>query len=372
MELLTEQHLREMVYGGAVLGAGGGGSIRVGLTAGYDALDRGKPRLARVEELQARSLIVTLSTVGSVAGMAESDNVKGRHIAALRRLAAFGDFQIDGLIASEVGPAAAIYGWAESAVAGIPIVDAPCNGRAHPLGLMGSLGLHRFPRYITTTVAIGGKGKRLLELSLKANVSDASRVVRQNAAMSAIPLAVARNPLPLSYVRRHAAIGALRHARQIGKVLLTSQSEGIRRVIEGLSRCTGGRLLAEGRVQSVRLEERGGFTVGNIILVLQNGGEAVIPVCNEYMALLRNGSKLAVFPDVITVFDAFRRLPLSSNEVRQQQSVVVFGIPRQRLHLSSSMKDEALLRPIEKLLNLRLRKSVVGTTVMAKAEKEPA
>lgn len=43
-----------------------------------------------------------------------------------------------------------------SAMAGIPVVDAPCNGRAHPLALIGSLGLHRFPKHRTWTAAVGG------------------------------------------------------------------------------------------------------------------------------------------------------------------------------------------------------------------------
>ena len=40
---------------------------------------------------------------------------------------------------------------------GIPLIDAPCNGRAHPTGVMGSLNLHRDPNYITTMTCVGGR-----------------------------------------------------------------------------------------------------------------------------------------------------------------------------------------------------------------------
>ncbi len=46
-------------------------------------------------------------------------------------------------------------GWLEASMLGIPLIDAPCNGRAHPTGVMGSLNLHRDPNYITTMTLCG-------------------------------------------------------------------------------------------------------------------------------------------------------------------------------------------------------------------------
>ncbi len=69
MELLDERRLRELVYGGAVLGAGGGGSIEAGMAAGSEALALGSPRLVEIDELAPTTLIATLSIVGSMGGM---------------------------------------------------------------------------------------------------------------------------------------------------------------------------------------------------------------------------------------------------------------------------------------------------------------
>ena len=107
-------------------------------------------------------------------------------------------------------------------------------------------------------------------------------------------------------------------------------------------------------MSSAALTERNGFTVGRILMRQPDGGEYRVAVCNEYLALQRNGELLAAFPDLITLFDFDSGIPLSSAEVRAGRRVAVFGVPRQQLKLGSTMKDAQLLRPIERLLNLRL------------------
>src|SRR5580698_7557646 len=113
MELLNERRLLELVYGGAVLGAGGGGSIEAGLAAGREALGHGSPRLAHIEELLRETLIATLSIVGSMAG-AMTEQTPPQHGPALRRLVEVEKRSIEAVIPSEVGPQSVTYGWRES------------------------------------------------------------------------------------------------------------------------------------------------------------------------------------------------------------------------------------------------------------------
>jgi uncharacterized protein len=355
MELLGERRMRELVYGGAVLGAGGGGSIDAGLVAGREALAEGTPRLAHIGELPPKTLVATLSIVGSVDGMT-GEQAPPEHGLALRRLAEVEKRSIGAFIPSEVGPQAVLYGWRESALAGVPIADAPCNGRAHPLGLMGSLGLHRRPSYVTSTVGIGGShtAHTRVELILRTSATKASQMVRHNAATSGIPLAVARNPLPASYVRRNAAVGGLKYAADVGKIVLNEINRGLPRLLECLSQWLGGQILSDGRVNSAALAEAKGFTVGHILINDQDGSDCRVAVCNEYLAFQRRGIVLAAFPDLITLFDFDSALPLASPEVKPGKRVAVFAVPRARLKLGSTMKDPALLRPVERLLNIRL------------------
>jgi uncharacterized protein len=300
-------------------------------------------------ELRDDSRLVTLSAVGTV-----GSQLDGQHQRALEVLLSTDKREIAGIITSEVSAMAVTFGWRESALTGIPVVDAPCNGRAHPLGLMGSLGLHRFPNHITTTVAVGGKRKtnQYAELAIRANVTNAARIVRNTVASAGVALAVVRNPLPASYVKKHGAPGGLKYAQRVGDALLDQISRGLPGVLRMLSKLVGGRVLAQGFVKSAQLDEKEGFTVGTIAIRSEVGKRIRIPVCNEFMMVLDGESALAAFPDLITVFDAASSLPLSSAEVGQGQHVAVFAVPRSRLKLGSTMKDRSLLRPIEKVLGV--------------------
>jgi len=60
---------------------------------------------------------------------------KRQEIGAPKRCAE--GLSISGLISSEVGALGVVNGWVQSAALQIPVIDAPANGRAHPLGLMG-------------------------------------------------------------------------------------------------------------------------------------------------------------------------------------------------------------------------------------------
>jgi uncharacterized protein len=194
----NEPSLRALVYGGAVLGGGGGGSLAAGLRTMKQALEIGEPHIVPLADVPRSAIVATLSAVGS-AGKTSGTALDERHFRrAIELFQRFSNQRVDGFISSEVGPRAVTYGLLESARTGIPVVDAPANGRAHPLFLMGSLGLHKRPGYAATTVAVGGQigSANYAEIALRASVVKAAHVVRGHAARSRAALAVVRNAVP--------------------------------------------------------------------------------------------------------------------------------------------------------------------------------
>jgi DUF917 family protein len=369
---LNEQYLEWLVYGGAVMGAGGGGSIQAGLEAGRQALAQGAPRLAKLAELSPRDRIVTFSTVGSVGGSGSVNQLDGQHTRAWKLFITKEHEKISGFIPSEVGPLAVTYGWRESSLTGLPVVDAPCNGRAHPLGMMGSLGLHRRRGHLACMAAVGGRAGRkdCVELFIVANVVRASRIVRQTAAELKTPLAVIRNPLPASYVRRHAAVGGLAYAGRVGRVFLQNRKREPLRMLQSLCDLMGGRIAGAGKIQAANISERGGFTVGNIFIHMRNSDALRLPVCNEYLIVLQGGAILAAFPDLITLFDLDTRMPLISAEVKPGMRVAVLVVPKARLPLGSPMHDTKLLRPLEKFLEIEFPGPAAVNAVSRPTESE--
>jgi DUF917 family protein len=351
-----ESSLRALVYGGAVLGGGGGGSLSVGLKTMKRALELGEPRIISLADLPPSAIIATLSAVGSAGNTSGSALEEAHFNRAIELFKRFANRSVDGFISSEVGPRAVTYGWSESARTGVPIVDAPANGRAHPLFLMGSFGLHKRRGYAPATVAVGGQrtSADYAEIAVRTSVVKAARIVRDHAARSKTALAVVRNAVPARYLEENAAVGGLAFAQTVGRALLAASQGGVNSVLRALSRVMGGRILAKGEIVARRLTERRGFTIGVLQLCCRDGSRLTVPVCNEFMAVLHDVRPVVSFPDLVALFDLSTGLPLASSETEVSRPVAVFAVPRHRLILGRAMHDRSLLAQVERLIGLRL------------------
>ncbi|WP_328286002.1 DUF917 family protein [Brevibacillus agri] len=95
--------LEAAVYGGAVLGGGGGGWIEDGLETGRLALEVGSPLLVTADEMNDDDLLATVALVGAPA--AENQYVKPIHyVRALQLLEKTIGQPIKGIITNETGP----------------------------------------------------------------------------------------------------------------------------------------------------------------------------------------------------------------------------------------------------------------------------
>jgi DUF917 family protein len=334
--------LNALVFGGAVLGGGGGGTLEDGIGLLRLLRAEGVPAILPLAAMAPHDTLVTLSGVGHA-----GTPLRGRHfLRALELFEPFAKRRIAGMIASEVGPLAVTYGLLESVRCGLPVVDAPANGRAHPLFSMGALGLHRHPERAMETVAVGGEAGGYVELAVRANAVSAARIVRERVARDGIALAVVRNALPAAYVARHAAVGALAYAQLAGRMLVAARPRGIAAVLSALAAAMGGRRLGTGRIIAAALQPRGGFMVGILTIARPGQGKLHVSVCNEYI-VVTNGRTLAAFPDLITLFDHDTALPLASSEAMAGRLVSVFAVPRGRLILGSPMRDAGLLARLD-------------------------
>jgi hypothetical protein len=209
------------VLGGAVLGGGGGGWIEEGRELARIAVDQGFREVLAIEDVPEDALLLTVSAVG--APSAGSAVLKPEdYVRSVKFFQEKTGMKIGGLISSEIGALGIVNGWVQSAFLNIPVIDAPCNGRAHPLGLMGSMALHRDREYVSFQTAVGGdnsKGNRI-EAFFSGSLQEASKLVREASVKAGGLVAVARNPVPACYVKKNGAPGAIRMALGLGKILL--------------------------------------------------------------------------------------------------------------------------------------------------------
>lgn len=194
--LLNEKTAEAAVWGGAVLGGGGGGSMQDGITLAQLAVQMGDLELVPVDEIPGDSLLITVAAVGAPA--AKERYVRPAHyVRAVELFQKCFDIRPNGVIANECGGNATVNGWLQASVLGIALVDAPCNGRAHPTGIMGSMGLHKKANFVSRQTAVGGNpaAGRYLEFSVSGSLEAAALAVRKMSVEAGGLVAVARNPV---------------------------------------------------------------------------------------------------------------------------------------------------------------------------------
>ncbi len=337
---LTSADVEPAVYGGAILGGGGGGHIRDGLELGQLAVDYGEPELWSVDELAPDDLVAICAGVGAP-GAPDRYLKPVHYVRALDQLRraterAYGRHVV-GLASNENGALGTVNGWLQSALTGLPVLDAPCNGRAHPSAAMGSLGLHRDPDYLSVAGFAGGRASNYVEGVLSGRLDKLSSLVRTASITAGGLVAVARNPVPVQRLVTDAGVGGISQAIDVGQAWLDGGPQACAAAL-------GGRLEAHGTAVDVRLEQRGGFDVGGCVV---DGLE--LRFVNEYLTADRDGVQLAAFPDLTMTFDAEGR-PLVSADLATGAQVSVLVAPADQLRLSSTMAMPELLDAVTALL----------------------
>lgn len=351
MQKIDEEWVEAAVLGGAILGGGGGGSLEEGRRLGRLALELGSPTILSLDQFSDDSLIVTVSAVG--APSADKRPVPSDFAKAARLLIDHLDGGIDGFMTNELGGLAVVNGLVQSAILEVPIVDAACNGRAYPIGTMGAMGLSMSADFISQQAAIGGsreEGSRV-EIYAEGALAIVSRLVIKASDEVGGLIAVARNPLPVAYIKENAAVGALSQAIELGEAYLEGQT-GVERVERAVAALDGS-IATWAKVDSLSLTVQGGLDVGHVRV-----GEYELTFWNEYMTLERDGERIATFPDLIMTMEAGTGQPLSSARVRQGQQIVVVTVPRDNLNLGAGMRDPKLFYDVEKVIGKEIVKYV--------------
>jgi DUF917 family protein len=337
---LTKDDAIAGVWGGVILGGGGGGHVATALRTASLSMEKGAPELWSVDELPDDALTATVALVGtpSSAGASVSPDDALRSLELLRADTAAGS-RLAAVNSNENGAETTINGWLHSAVTGLPVLDLACNGRAHPTTLMGSMGLHLEPGYVSVHGFSGGAGDRHVEGLVRGSLLNASGLVRHASREAGGFVSVSRNPVPIRHARANGAPGAISAAIEVGRRYLDG---GLEAVCSHMAAA----ILAEGPVARFECRQDGGLDVG--LVVLGDAPGTTLRFVNEYMLLEQHGTPVASFPDLIMTFADGR--PLVSADVAVGADVRVMVAPRSSLLLSPTMHMPDLYAPLQSLL----------------------
>lgn len=345
-----------LVYGGTILGGGGGGAMKKGLEAAELALKFGEPNMLSLSEIHPEDWVVTVSAVGAPA--AKDQYVKPMDFARCISLVMDAvDYPIGGLIQNEMGGFASGNGLIQSAAFGFPLIDAPCNGRAHPLALMGSLGLHKKPDYHSIQGACGGEQKtsRRVEMLVQGHIERCSALVREASVQAGGLVAVARNPVQASWLKDTAAVGAMAASIDLGRAFLAARKAG-NRTWEAVAEHLSGEVVGEGAVNTVELLTQGGFDIGSIAL----DTDLKLSFMNEYITVDAARDRLYTFPDLITTFDTISGEVINTADLREGMTVAVVATHGSNLVLGAGMRDRDLFERVEEILSRPVIRYIFG------------
>ena len=309
---VDEKIAEAAVLGGSFFGGGGGGDLRIGLLNARLAVELGDLYIVDVDEIPRNSYVVTSSLVGAPA--AKEKYLKPIHmIRSAELLRDQGGVCIGGFISSENGGASTANGWIPASILEIPVVNAPADGRAHPTGLMGSMGLHKIKEYTSVQAAVGGNKEMgtYVEVIARGSLDKVDKLIREASIHAGGMVAVTRNPVTPEYLKENAAVGGLSKAVDVGKIIQTYINDAERIAIEIIKYLGGGKIVDKGIVSNISLETRGGYDVGKV-LIKGKSNSYEITFWNEYMTLENaDGVRLATFPDLIVTLDIKTSLPLT-------------------------------------------------------------
>ena len=355
--IIDKTAVESALIGGAILGGGGGGWIKEGEKMASLALEKGFSEILSLAFLDPSSLLLTVSAVGAPSA-GHSHLLPEDYVRAVELFLEKSQAEISGLISSEIGAMAIVNGWIQSASLGIPVVDAPADGRAHPLGLMGSMGLHKIKDYISQQAVVGRTREgKLIETFLVGSIEETARTTRELAAELSGLVAVARHPVEAGYVKDHGAPGAIRQAISLGKIFKEKRQAGLekQKLMESIVDFFGEGSFLTGKVKKYSLYQKGGFDLG-LIQIESSSGEYELTFWNEYMTLEKGSERLATFPDLIMTFETETARPLISAALKEGLEIIILSIPAQRLLLGAGVKDPLLLKRIETTIDREILK----------------
>lgn len=357
--ILDQRDAEAACLGGGVFAAGGGGWLDHGLQNSSIAVKLGRPTLVGIDELPDEGVIVTVSAIGAPASPTW-EMLPRDYIRALELLMHELDEPVVGLMTAQNGYSTSINGWLQSAYFGIPVVDAAGDVRAHPTIRMGSMGLTNLPDFETVQVVVGGNRalNAYLEVVARGSIMTTAQVMRTASVASGGFIAAARNPLPVAYVREHAALGAVSLAIALGNAMQAAQPQGGQAVIDAIVQHLGGTILGRGVVREKDLETRGGFDHARF-LVDASPQPLTVHILNEHMAVDAGDTRLSTYPDLISVLDAATGLPLSVAGTAQGQAVAILQVPYTQLPLSSGARDPQAFSEVASIMGIPLEPPAV-------------
>jgi len=326
---VTVADLEPIALGATFLGTGGGGDPYVGSLVAQVAMERQTGRqhvdVIAPEELADDDFSMLVAGMGAPSVMLE----KLVNLAPLEEAVAMVEQRagrkVTAILTAEMGGGNSMIPIAFAAQRGVPVIDGDGMGRAFPELQM--LMPHIEGNPICPMAVVGDAGERVL-IEAVPTVKHAEILGRPLSVAMGVKNTIACFPMDGEATRRSLVPGTLSLAHAIGNAILRGRREGdpFGALFACLSRSPHYRhhaRLGEGRIIDVSRRIERGWTLGVCRVKTWEGDEMELLFRNEYLVAKRDGKTLATVPDLIMVLDAETAVPMTTDDIKYGQRVVV-------------------------------------------------
>ncbi|SHI75730.1 DUF917 domain-containing protein [Lutispora thermophila] len=333
---LNKKDLFDILYGCAILGTGGGGSLERGLEKVYKAFEEGKEFiLVDFDELKDEDLIATPYSCGAISPETEEERKKYQrlpllkespHVAALLKMEEYLGREIKAVISTELGGGNTAAAFEVAAQAGKYIVDGDPAGRSVPELQHSTYYLNNIPIQPISLVNIFGESAIITDV---VDDSRAEDLVRAMAVASKNTIAVVDH-VNTSKVLKNAVIrGAISYAWKIGKAFNSAKVEGYN-VVDAVIKAGDGVRLFSGVVEKNEWGTVKGFTVGEVEIAGEDeykGHKYKIWYKNENIIAWRDEKVDVTVPDLICAMDMSKQEPILNPYFEKGMDVAIYALP---------------------------------------------
>ncbi len=320
---LTATNIEAFALGCAVLGAGGGGDISIGLAMARLAIESAGPvEVVTPDRLGADALVMPCGLIGSPTVAQERlwSGEEGGRLA--RAVGTLHGKAVDTLMCYEIAGANGLLPVLWAAGVGLPLLDADGMGRAFPEMQQQAMHLDGVPA--SPLVLTDGRHNDIVLHTVDNEAAE--RLARSCTAALGGTCAGALYVMSGHQARGAVIAGSVTRAVSLGTVMEQRRGDWP----AGLAEQAGGRVLIEGRVVELERSGGAGFTRGHAVVEGGTAGSGRLlrlELQNEVLLALEDGAVVATVPDIIAVLSLVDGRPVTTERLHYGQRIGVISIP---------------------------------------------
>ncbi len=329
MQQIDGESVLSLYYGSLFTACGGGEySDHLPITLERHIEEEGPVDLVSLQDLEEGSRFLSVGVLGS---MLEASLQTGREgVQVLRRLCERQQLEFDALFTIEGSSLNVLFPILVAGLAGVPIVDGDCMGRAFPefqMTTAQAMGERVVPMSLLTP---GGEYYHFEDLENLIFEIKAREIVSHEGGIAYF----SGFPLDTQGLRKILLPDTLSFVRDVGSCFLNPDSyTRLLRNITDVSKNSlyGGAIeLFVGTMEEIHTSHEGGRTWSRIVLAgTGDYGNSNLSLLaqNECLLAYRDDRVFAMVPDLITLVDLRTLKPLSLSALHSEMRIAVIGIP---------------------------------------------